>query len=35
VLPLLEKASKALDKIKNEDIITIKSFTNPPRNIFI
>ena len=31
VLPILENASKALDKIKQEDITTIKSFVTPPR----
>ena len=30
VLPLLEEACKALEKIKQEDITLIKSFTSPP-----
>ena len=35
VLPILENASKALDKIKQEDITTIKSFVTPPRTFLI
>ena len=34
VMPLLDEASKALEKIKQEDITLIKSFTSPPRNIY-
>jgi dynein heavy chain len=30
VLPLLDEASKALEKIKQDDITLIKSFTSPP-----
>jgi hypothetical protein len=30
-MPLLDEASRALEKIKQEDITLIKSFTNPPR----
>lgn len=30
-MPLLEEASKALEKIKQDDITLIKSFTSPPR----
>ena len=32
VLPLLDEAAKSLEKIKQEDITLIKSFTSPPRN---
>ena len=30
VLPLLDEASKALEKIKQDDITQIKSFNSPP-----
>ena len=30
VIPLLEEASKALEKIKQDDITQIKSFNSPP-----
>jgi dynein heavy chain len=30
VLPLLSNATEALDKITKEDMINLKSFTNPP-----
>jgi len=30
VLPLLAKATDALDKISRDDMILLKSFSNPP-----
>jgi len=30
VLPLLSKATEALDKISKDDMILLKSFSNPP-----
>ena len=30
VLPLLDEANKALEKIRQEDITLIRSFTQPP-----
>ena len=30
MLPLLDEAAKALEKIKQDDITLIKSFTSPP-----
>ena len=33
VLPLLDEAAKALEKIKQEDITQIKSYTTPPSTL--